>query len=169
MSDLISRQAAIEAIADHDPTNGYVAYFSGREVQEIIKALPSADRPKDKYRVKGFTYLDLYQKAEMLLNRGEITLGEYEEMIEPLKQLILPDRPKGEWIPVSERLPVVGDSVLFQFEKTNMAVGFVDFDPEIGEANWAIWSGGDFYTEIGESEEYPIAWMPLPPQWKGDK
>ena len=45
MSDLISRQEAIEAIADHDPTNGYVAYFSGREVQEIIKSLPSADRP----------------------------------------------------------------------------------------------------------------------------
>lgn len=50
--------------------------------------------------IKGITYLDLYQKAESLLNRGEITIGEYEEMIEPLKEIILPsaDRPKGEWI-----------------------------------------------------------------------
>ena len=43
MSDLISRQAAVEAVAEHDPTNGYDIHFSGREVQKILLALPSAE------------------------------------------------------------------------------------------------------------------------------
>ena len=45
------------------------------------------------------TYQDLYEKAIRLLDNGEITIGEYEEMIKPLKCEIC------EWIPVSERLP----------------------------------------------------------------
>lgn len=34
------------------------------------------------------TYLELYQKAEYKLNRSEITLGEFEKMIEPLNEEI---------------------------------------------------------------------------------
>lgn len=45
MSDLISRQDAIEAIASRDETDGTVKVFTGREVNEILSALPSADRP----------------------------------------------------------------------------------------------------------------------------
>jgi len=45
------------------------------------------------------TYQDLYEKAIRLLDNGEITIGEYEEMIKPLKREIC------EWIPVSEELP----------------------------------------------------------------
>lgn len=48
------------------------------------------------------TYLELYNKAERLLDDNKITLGEYEKMIEPLEREI------GEWIPVSERLPEDG-------------------------------------------------------------
>lgn len=45
------------------------------------------------------TYQDLYEKAIRLLDNGEITIGEYEGMIKPLKREIC------GWIPVSERLP----------------------------------------------------------------
>lgn len=41
-SDLISRADAIEAIASRDETDGTVKVFTGREVNEIISALPSA-------------------------------------------------------------------------------------------------------------------------------
>ena len=41
------------------------------------------------------TYQDLYEKAIRLLDNGEITTGEYEEMIKPLKREIC------ELIPVS--------------------------------------------------------------------
>lgn len=43
MDDLISRQDAIEAIASRDETDGTVKAFTGREVNEILSALPSAD------------------------------------------------------------------------------------------------------------------------------
>lgn len=42
MSDLISREDAIEAIASRDETDGTVKAFTGREVNEILSALPSA-------------------------------------------------------------------------------------------------------------------------------
>lgn len=43
MSDLISRADAIEAIASRDETDGTVKAFTGREVNGILSALPSAD------------------------------------------------------------------------------------------------------------------------------
>lgn len=45
MSDLISRADAIEAIASRDETDGTVKVFTGREVNEILSALPS-EEPK---------------------------------------------------------------------------------------------------------------------------
>ena len=42
-SDLISRADAIEAIASRDETDGTVKVFAGREVNEILSALPSAE------------------------------------------------------------------------------------------------------------------------------
>ena len=41
MSDLISLQAAIEIIAETDITDGYEPVFSGRQVQALLKDLPS--------------------------------------------------------------------------------------------------------------------------------
>ena len=43
------------------------------------------------------TYLELYKEAERKLEKNEITIGEYEEMIAPLRVEIL-EREKGEWI-----------------------------------------------------------------------
>ena len=86
-SDVISRQDAIDELEDllgESWTEYDAAWHDGvSSAKVVIEALPSADRPKGEYGVKGFTYLDLYQKAEKLLDRGEITIGEYEEMIEP--------------------------------------------------------------------------------------
>ena len=42
------------------------------------------------------TYLELYEKATRQLEKSEITLGEYEEMVEPLNSEI-PTRKHGEW------------------------------------------------------------------------
>ena len=53
MSDLISRQDAIEAIASRDETDGTVKVFTGREVNEILSALPSADRPTGEWICMG--------------------------------------------------------------------------------------------------------------------
>lgn len=47
MSDLISRADAIEAIASLDETDGTVKVFTGRQVNEILSALPSAETPTE--------------------------------------------------------------------------------------------------------------------------
>ena len=43
------------------------------------------------------TYLDLIRKADHELDYGEITIGEYEQMIEPLNREIQPERKTGKW------------------------------------------------------------------------
>ena len=44
------------------------------------------------------TYLDLIRSAEYKLDKGNITLKKYEEMIKPLKREIQPEPHKGHWI-----------------------------------------------------------------------
>lgn len=44
------------------------------------------------------TYLDLIRDADRKIDNGDITLGEYEKMIEPLKREIQPERKTGKWI-----------------------------------------------------------------------
>lgn len=43
------------------------------------------------------TYLDLLRDAVHKLDKGDITLGEYDRMLEPLKQEIQPERKTGKW------------------------------------------------------------------------
>lgn len=59
MDDLISRQDAIEAIASRDETNGTVKVFTGRQVNEILASLPSA-QPKTGHWVLVNRGLDIY-------------------------------------------------------------------------------------------------------------
>ena len=43
------------------------------------------------------TYEELYNKANRMLDNNEITIGEYEDMIEPLKVEIEPEQKTGHW------------------------------------------------------------------------
>lgn len=70
--------------------------------------------------------------------------------------------PKSEWTPCSERLPKDKRDVLIQFG-WNMAVGCIDC------GDWRINSGNDCCTDVIEYEGMPVAWMPLPPAYKGVK
>ena len=44
------------------------------------------------------TYLDLIRSAEYKLDKGNITLEEYDRMIEPLEREIQPERKQGHWL-----------------------------------------------------------------------
>jgi hypothetical protein len=44
------------------------------------------------------TYLDLLRDAVHKLDKGDITLGEYDKMLEPLKREIQPERKPGYWM-----------------------------------------------------------------------
>ena len=98
------------------------------------------------------TYQDLYEKAIRLLDNGEITTGEYEEMIKPLKREIC------EWIPVSERLPEISGLYLVSTDRYGVwATRATMFD--VGTNSWA--KKGDKRATIN-------AWMPLPDPYRED-
>ena len=67
------------------------------------------------------------------------------------------DRPQGEWIPCSERLPKKAGHYLCSFKKANRIDSiYVDL---------AYWTGGRWYGYLANEIN---AWMPLPKPWKGE-
>lgn len=46
------------------------------------------------------TYLELIRDADRKIDNGDIALGEYEKMIEPLKREIQPERKTGRWVDI---------------------------------------------------------------------
>ena len=81
------------------------------------------------------TYEELYDKANRMLDNSEITIGEYEDMIEPLKAEI-----KTRLIPVSERLPEKSGEYLVwvhpKGEKPFFIIEEIDCDGIIKTRDW---------------------------------
>lgn len=93
MSDLISRQDAIEAIASRDETNGNVKVFTGRQVNEILSDLPSA-RPTDGdliSRDEALQYIDKITNSGCGKSKSLEYIRKYIERMDSA-------RPTGEWI-----------------------------------------------------------------------
>lgn len=76
--------------------------------------------------------------------------------------------PKAEWIPVSERLPEMDESVLICTDKGEMTVAYHTFKEwsEI-ETEWFVFGTLGFALTYEDDEV--LAWMPLPKPWKGDE
>ncbi len=87
------------------------------------------------------TYEELYVKANNLLAKSEITLGEYEEMIKPLGEEV------RTWTLFSERLPESEGKYLVTTKR-----GYVTI------ASWV--GNNEYWNEV-------TAWMPLPEPYKG--
>lgn len=121
------------------------------------------------------TYLELADESARDLDRGKITLGEYEERIKPLRVEI---KPWNGWISTSERLPENNEAV---------NITYVNHDPEsyyssvkdkpftatgvYFSGSWYWWSSTvqDYLDEYGRFEPCKIdeaveilAWQPLP-------
>lgn len=70
-------------------------------------------------------------------------------------------RAEPQWIPVREWLPSEDEDVLLQFP-SNQGVGYYE------DGDWMICTGDGICSIVGDMEEKPIAWMPLPAPWKGE-
>lgn len=111
------------------------------------------------------TYLELYEKATRLIDNGEITIGEYEEMIKPIKREIC------EWIPASERLPSESGRYLVThplFTRKDKWLNIMYFGkpsmPNIKVKGKCWYMSDDEYGDVVYDDI--LAWMPLPKPWK---
>ena len=90
---------------------------------------------------------------------GEFTdngfMVDYERVLSILEEIPSADRPRGEWIPCSDRLPKEKEVVLITNDKGNLRFG--QFRGTHGK--YWIWKGNTLETVL--------AWMPLPEPWKG--
>ena len=94
------------------------------------------------------TYLELAYESAHDLDRGKITLGEYEERIKPLCDEI---KPWNGWIPTSERFPERFALVLFSVNFGLVEEGFYMGAKWKGLASNAIYRNDDI-----------TAWQSLP-------
>ena len=82
--------------------------------------------------------------------------------VDAIKALPSADRPKGEWIPVSERLPEYRKTVLIS---TYWGVRVAERDSVKEDSTDDFW-----YMYLDDATAHPryvYAWMPLPEPYKG--
>ena len=149
--DIIYREDAIKAIAETIAGDGdtsawlYVA-------EDMLKGVPSADRPSGEVDA-----VKEYERQVHNLDRGYITLGEFDKRVEPLRHLHY-DRPRGEWMDVTDGLPKQGQDALAWVETKD--------DARIACCNY---SNSVWFDAIMDVIVSPIAWMPLPMPYHKDE
>ena len=137
MDDLISRQDAIKNA--HFPMIDDAGYEVVR-VDDIL-ALPPA-KPKIKCI------------AQIRINRDDmedLVNKKVNEIVNNMKE------PKtGAWIPISEKLPETGDSILVTYSDGEVGI--------VWSARPKVW--GKY--EKANNLIFPVAWMPLPEPYRED-
>lgn len=109
------------------------------QIRQCDKALSAFDiSMKDEYAVK-------VERASLVAFRETL---EYMPSAQPV------------WIPLAVKYPETNEDVLLQFP-SNQGVGFYE------NGSWGINTGDGIYSAIGDGEEMPMAWMPLPKPWEG--
>ena len=161
MKDTIYRADAIEAVASRDETDGTVKVFTGRQVNEILSALPSAEAVQVAYICDGrrcksdcgecFRTLDIEHARDFKL-MGDTFF----------------QQPSAEWIPCSERLPEIDETLRLCDQISEEVIGTDTYGnirhvylTKCGYLNPTFCT-----VEEGMSVNI-VAWMPLPKPYKG--
>lgn len=174
MSDLIDRQAAIDALKQQaDTMSGWSERYAEQRkgvltAVNIVEDLPSAQpelrcghegrgmikRNFDEmiaYFNRTVADMDIDQKYKMILLGIITAIGQEHEWTKP------------HWIPVTERLPEDEEDVLVTY-KTTDKIHPCQYHADGSKNPW--------YSYIDKCRAYMnvvLAWMPLPEPYKGDK
>ena len=102
---------------------------------------------------------DLISRQDAIEAVATVTMSIHLSNVLCDKLLALPsaDRPTG-WIPVSERLPKVGEDVLFSIDTMYVSEGCLRDDGDWWQFRW----------NSVQPKKYVIAWMPLPEPYRED-
>ena len=113
------------------------------------------------------TIKEIYEDAERKLNKGEITIGEFENIV---------SKEVPKWIPVSERLPeehewigtkkfgtTISDKIHITFD-----VNGERFVKTLSLQNGELSNQEKLFMDTFYKGWKMIAWMPLPEPWKGE-
>ena len=190
MSDLIDRQAAIDAILavtgnssvrelyEHVQEHGLSDMWSGgvNAAIDIIIAVPSA-QPKilaygeGELNVPDTNVGDIIsRKAAIdavmeLFRRVPTNAIRAKKVIEKLPSA----QPEQRWIPCSERLPDIKEHHVSEpciVYCSNGAYGFAELEENIfGQVGWNCERDDDYHEPLGEV----LAWMPLPDPYQAER
>lgn len=164
MSDLIRRQDAINALIEKGQESeryklGEFWELNFKEIQEALATVQSAEPERKMPREDTISRQDAIDALDCSISiTGRKNAETVLDLICAIRDRINAS-PSAEprWIPVSERLPKVGETVIAQCSANIIETLKVDSD-------------GDWYHEVGHC--YPsgfvIAWKPLPEPYVED-
>lgn len=174
MSDLISRESAINAVALEIASMFDVTTYDGHEIAEhALSSLPSAEAEQVTGKLKNpCDSLLTEDSEERKEQKSKLGLIRREDAIDAIDDAIDADSPQWAilrtkigflpsaeavqgWIPCSERLPDVDVEVLATVDWSDVRIAW-------------LMKGGAWETDeyILASDEI-LAWMPLPTPYKG--
>ena len=143
MADLISRQAALDAVIRFSTKEG--ASVQCTDLYTEINSLPSAQPDLDEW----CTDCKEYDQERHCCPRWSRVI----------RQILKDAQPEQRWIPCSERLPSEGENVLLCDTRFgNVAIGRL-----IRYNTSCCWEVDHWDCDIEDWQ----AWMPLPEPWEG--
>lgn len=159
MSDLISRQAAIDALHMH------LMYRMGtdsnkKRLDDWINSLPSAQpekRTEERAETHACDLIDREAAVDAIYHHlPSVSRTRARTMLHEVPSA----QPEQKWIPCSERLPVEGESVFLCDRNKDMTLGRL-----VRTNEGCYW---DIYGWWNDTNDWN-AWMPLPEPYQEEK
>lgn len=121
-----------------------------KPIIELIYDEPKFEIDVDNMIYKAVQNIGVNVDKERLVEALRYSRSFYDEGYETAKR-----KYERKWIPIGQYPP---EPCLLCFENGEMVVGHYDYD----FGGWQIQTSDEFYTDLDDDENEPVAWMPLP-------